>query len=423
MNRTSPLACHLLLGVAICSLLIACSKRETMQGSSAAASEAAAPAAQDAQPPKSSAPTDLEQLATRLVKNANVKRGEIVLVGGGTRDIELLENIVTNVRRVGAFALVTFDSDRMARRSYTDVPAEFDSDPPKVDLALADLVDAAIFIDTNYEQAVLADVPAERRAARAKASAPFTGKFVKNVRLVSVGNELYPTAWQAERLGVSEAQLTRLFWDGVNVDYSELQSRAETIRSQLAATKEIHITTPGGTDLTMNVAKRPVVVSDGIISEQDRKAGGAAAWVFLPAGEVMTTPRPGDVNGRVVAERLYYDGKAIENLTLTFVKGKLTEMTGGGAGFEAARQRYDAADDPNKSAFAFFDLGINPSLALPADNKTGTWVSAGMVTVGIGDNTPFGGENSSSFSLAAHLTGATVTLDGKTVVENGSLKL
>src|SRR6266849_7063359 len=45
--------------------------------------------------------TDLEALSNRLVTQvAGVKEGEIVFVNGGVRDMELLENITTDVRKV-----------------------------------------------------------------------------------------------------------------------------------------------------------------------------------------------------------------------------------------------------------------------------------------------------------------------------------
>ncbi len=57
--------------------------------------------------PKKKPPTDLEQLAQRLVnQSANIKEAELVLISGGAPDQELLENIAVQVRSVGAFPLV-----------------------------------------------------------------------------------------------------------------------------------------------------------------------------------------------------------------------------------------------------------------------------------------------------------------------------
>jgi len=45
-----------------------------------------------------------------------------------------------------------------------------------------------------------------------------------------------------------------------------------------------------------------------------------------------------------------------------------------------------------------------------------------MVTVGLGNNQWAGGENSAAFGLSSFLPGSTLKLDGKAIVENGTLK-
>jgi aminopeptidase len=50
-------------------------------------------------------------------------------------------------------------------------------------------------------------------------------------------------------------------------------------------------------------------------------------------------------------------------------------------------------------------------------------VPAGAVTVGTGVNTWAGGSNDVPYGQSVFLTGATVTLDGKPVIEGGTLKI
>jgi aminopeptidase len=163
-------------------------------------------------------------------------------------------------------------------------------------------------------------------------------------------------------------------------------------------------------------------VSDGIISADDVKKGGPAVTVYLPAGEVFAAPVPGTAEGKVVESLTFYNGKEVTNLTLTFVGGKVTAITGAGPGFPELKADYDARGD-GKELFGFVDFGINPNLHVWPTSKIGNWVQSGMVTVGTGNNTWAGGDNKISYGLTNFLPGSTVTLDGKTVVENGVLKL
>jgi leucyl aminopeptidase (aminopeptidase T) len=373
---------------------------------------------------KKMAVPDLEALSNRLVTQvAGVKEGEIVFVNGGVRDIELLENITTDVRKVGAFPLLTVGRDRMFKKYYEEVPDKYDSQAPDLDLKLATLPAVAINVDANESDNIAVGISPARMAAVSKAGEPVADLYLKrNVRQVAVGNGLYPTAYRAKRFGMSQDDLAKTFWEAVNSDYSAVQTTGESVKSTLSSGKEVHITNPNGTDLKVRIEGRPFFVSDGIISADDMKKGGPAVSVYLPAGEVYSAPVPGTAEGTVVETLTYMNGKEVNNLKLTFVGGKLTSMTGSGPGFEDLKKEYDARGD-GKELFAFVDFGINPNLHVWPASKLGNWIQSGMVTVGIGNNTWAGGDNKVSYGLITFLPGSTVTLDGKTIVENGVLKL
>jgi leucyl aminopeptidase (aminopeptidase T) len=267
--------------------------------------------------PKSDGKADLNALAAKLAtQSARIQEGERVQIQGDPKDAELLEDLAVQVRKQGAFPLVTLTSDRLSRRLYDDVSAKYDSQPPEWDLKLAGWIDAE-FIVESADEAALAGVPAERIAAREKLNQPvFAAIRKRNVRLITLGNGLYPTASRAKQFGLSEAELSKLFWDGVNVDYTQLQAAGEKVKKELAQGKEIRLTNPNGTDLKASIEKRPVMVSDGVISDEKRKEGGAACWTYLPAGEVYVSTAAGTAEGRVVVDRLFYKGKEIDDLVL-----------------------------------------------------------------------------------------------------------
>ncbi len=359
---------------------------------------------------------------TLVNQSANIKEGDLVLVSGTPRDIELLENIAINVRKLGAFPLISIGSERLARSLFDDVPAKFDAQSPEFESKLANMISASIEINSTDNPAALAGVAPERIAASGKAMQPVMEAMLKrNVRQVSLGNGLYPTASTARQYGLSQDELANIFWAAVNTDYSRLQNTGESVKAVVAAGKVVQITNSNGTDLRFRIEKRPVFVSDGVISSQDLAKGGPACQVWLPAGEVYTTPVVGTAEGKVVVDRSIFQGKEITGLTLTFKAGKLTEMTAK-SGLEPLKALYDAAIG-DKDAFAFVDIGINESLKIPKDSKLLSWIPAGMVSIGVGNNTWAGGTNAASFDLSGFLPGSTVKVDGKVLVENGALRL
>lgn len=368
-----------------------------------------------------SSPPSTASVADNLVnRSANIRQGEQVWITGGARDQQLLEDIAVEVRQLGAHPLITTQSDRLTRKLITDVPARFDTQAPEFLLGMAETCDAVISVDYRERPDLLSDIPAKRLNDQATAFEPvFQRMLERGVLQVHLGNGLYPTAARAKQFGISESELSRIFWNGVDVNYDELQATGERVRNILASGRSLRITAPNGTDLTVEIAQRPVHVSDGVISDDDRYAGGPACQVWLPAGEVYLAPAPGTANGRFVADTFFFEGERIDGLTLTFRDGKLISMTAQ-SDMTALRQRHDAAP-AGSDVFAAIDIGINPNVQAPAGSRIVTWMSAGTVTVGVGGNTWAGGDNNVPYDLFGHLTNGTLTVDGNKLVEGGKL--
>jgi aminopeptidase len=228
-----------------------------------------------------------DSLANKLIAQcARVKEGDMVRITGRARDVELLESLKVEAEKLGADTVVTLtSSERTMRLLYADGPAKYDSRMSPLWLKLAETVTVAVTIDIDSaeSQAALANIPAERINARTAANLKSLETALKrNVRQVFLGNGLYPTDARAKQLGLSKADLAKLFYDGFDVDLGKLQATAEAVRKVLSGGKKAHITTPEGTDLTMVIANRPSFVTDGVLSDDRLKKGGAACLPWLP---------------------------------------------------------------------------------------------------------------------------------------------
>jgi aminopeptidase len=332
-----------------------------------------------------SAPIRDHRSVAAVTRSAGVKQGDLVLIFGSDEDLPLLEDIAIEVRKQGANPLVSAGSERLRRRMYDEVPAKFDSQTPGMMMQLGGIVDVIIMTEAG-EGRILEGVDPKRIAARGKAFAPVSDLMQKRgVRTVALGNGLYPSAERAEQFGISREALADMMYGGVDADYQALQSTGQQVRQALAAGKELRITNPNGTDLRVGIAGRPITVNDGIISAEDRKKGGAATSVWLPAGEVYLIPVPGTGDGTVVADRFFFQGKPIEALRLVFKGGKVTSMTAKN-GLEPLQAAYDAAG-PGKDVLGVIDIGINPGIKSPDRSPVHVWGKAGTVTVSVGGNT------------------------------------
>ena len=359
-----------------------------------------------------------EALARRLVTDsARVHEGELVQLSGCPEDIPLLEDLAVAVRRQGAHPLITLGSDRLSRRLFDEVPTRFDSQPAASDLKLAGTIDARIQTEFADDDA-LAGVAADRVEAVGRGNREVYALLRKRkVRLVWLGNGLYPTAARARQAKLSQNDLRQLFQAGLAADRAAMHATGERLKGAFAAGKTVRLTSPRGTDLSFGIAARPLTVSDGVA---DNRPGEAPPWTWLPAGEVFFVPVAGSAEGKVVLNQYLFEGKTIEALSLTIRAGKLVALQAKSGG-EPLQAAYKAAE-PGKELVSSIDLGINPNVRLPTACLLQTNVPAGMVTVGLGNNTWAGGDVKIPFALPLYIGDGTLTVDGRVIVEKGALK-
>ncbi len=367
---------------------------------------------------------DYKTIAERIVgQSVNVKEGDRVVLRGDVRDLDLLEELSFAVWRRGAEPLQLVQREKSGRRYFNEVPAARDGAPLGFSLKLAELETVEISINGAEAPGLLTDVAPARVAATTKrGNDAANARLKRGVRLVDIGNGLYPTEATAKNYGLTKDQLATLFWNGINVDYTKLQATGAAVQSVFKKGKVARLTHPNGTDLTMRIEGREVGVSDGVISAEDIAKGPPHTQVWLPAGEVYVVPVIGSVEGKIVIDRVPFEGDELVGVTLTAKGGKLVAHTAkAGAGYERWKALYAAAPAA-KNDFAYLDVGINPNVTVPAGSKLNTWVPAGTVSVGFGSNVWAGGTNTESWGFAASLNGCTLTIDGKTVVDAGKLK-
>src|SRR4249919_251499 len=174
------------LAAVLVTTLAGCNKpapsAETPAGASTtapAASATAAAAPTGGEAAAKPAPTDFDQLAKRVVANAGVKEGEVVLINGRPQDAELLEDLAVAARSVGAFPMVLHSSDRLSKRMFFDVPEKFDTQADVLDTKLAGIVNVVISLGNGMSENLFegADRNAWPHAARrTKASRSCTSR-------------------------------------------------------------------------------------------------------------------------------------------------------------------------------------------------------------------------------------------------------
>ena len=353
-----------------------------------------------------------------------VKANEVVVIDAEPSDLAMVEALFVGVGQRGASPLTRIEWPVMHKKWLQVVPESNDATRAALEEKLIPLVDVRIFIERADDPALFGDVTPGRITAYEKSLAGLGEKRLKRkTRSVWLGNGLTPSKANAKQLGVTEAELSAMFWAGVGTDYRALAFRAEAVKNAVPETKQLVITTPGGTDLKLRLRSKTLGVSDGVITPEEVKEGGARLLTWLPAGEVYALIDPTSAEGKIVVTRHMFEGEDVKDLTLTIKGGKVTEMTAKPSkAFDRLKALFEASP-AGRDSLAVMDFGVNSDVKAPKGKQLLSFVPAGAVTFFVGRDIWAGGVNNTTFDMTLFLPDSTVTADGKPVVEKGELKI
>lgn len=224
-------------------------------------------------------------------------------------------------------------------------------------------------------------------------------------RLMMISNE-HPEA--LERLAPDEA----------------MQARVKAAVKRCRAASSMTVTSAAGTDLSIDMREARTA---GVWGWTDRP-GTVAHW---PGGVVVSFPRAGSVNGRLVLDagdvNLTFKRYLERPLSLTIADDYVTRIEGEGTDGELMRRYFAAWGDKEAYATSHVGWGLNEGARYEAltmydrrdTNGTEIRAYAGNFLYSTGANEFAGRYTEGHFDLPVR--GTTIKLDGVAVVEDGRL--
>ncbi len=211
----------------------------------------------------------------------------------------------------------------------------------------------------------------------------------------------------------------------VAVDYDAMQSLAARIKKALDGGKEIHVTSPGGTDVTFSIEGRKAQVDDG----NYRIAGMGGT---LPAGETFVSPVVGSTRGVIAFDGTVDlpEGAVIPKkpVKVTFKDGYVDKVTGGKEavallkviqkGEAMAREKGLKSEEKHARHLGELGIGINYSAKMTGnlleDEKLGK-----TVHFAIGSNYDYDAQ--ALIHQDCLVMRPNLWVDGKQIMKNGDL--
>ena len=215
--------------------------------------------------------------------------------------------------------------------------------------------------------------------------------------------------------GVFNAPSDEAAWiDGaMTADFVMVRETAMRLADALRGAREVHVTSPAGTDVRMSIEGRE---PKGWLTGICRNPGEVSA---LPGGEVSFPPVEGTSNGTVVVERVMTDiGVVHDPIVWTVRDGHVVQITGGS---EADRLRQHVEGVENATNVGELGIGLNPLARITSD-ITESKKALGTAHVAMGDSAGgYGGTVVSDVHLDGIIMTPRIEVDGSVLADGGQV--
>ena len=199
-----------------------------------------------------------------------------------------------------------------------------------------------------------------------------------------------------------------------DMDFPKIGRLSRKIADILTIAKEIELTAPNGTHLHIAAEGAKGYADTGDVTQP-------GAFSNLPAGEAAIAPAPFGTEGELIVDSgmgVQQDDR--ERIVLNIREGRAVRIIGGDSAMRL--RRLLTPYGPEARIVAEFGIGTNDSARISGyaleDEKV-----LGTIHIALGNNLSFGGANDVPIHLDAVVYKASVTIDGRKILENGKIVL
>lgn len=200
----------------------------------------------------------------------------------------------------------------------------------------------------------------------------------------------------------------------------ESRQRVEEAEERLSSARELHFSNQEGTDVIYQLGSKRILTEYGFTDTPGR-------WDHWPSGFLATMAEPGEVNGKVVmapGDILLPQMQMLrETITFEISKGRVIEISGG-AEASALNNYIQHYRDERAYEVSHIGWGLNEDAQWTVD-VPGIGMDArahwGNVLFSLGPDIEFGGDNDTQCHLDLPMKNCDLRLDGKLVVQKGSV--
>jgi 2,5-dihydroxypyridine 5,6-dioxygenase len=203
------------------------------------------------------------------------------------------------------------------------------------------------------------------------------------------------------------------------------RARVMAASAKLGKAKEMHVTSPAGTDVRFKLGQFPAISEYGFVDEPGR-------WDHWPSGFALTWANEGEAEGRIVMERgdivLPMKSYIQDRIHFKIEKGFVKSIEGG-VDAEILSEYMASYNDPDAYAMSHIGWGLQPRAKWSTlglyDREATIGMDArafeGNFLFSFGPNNEAGGSRTTACHIDIPIRNCTIALDGEEVVRNGKV--
>lgn len=200
---------------------------------------------------------------------------------------------------------------------------------------------------------------------------------------------------------------------GLNADYKKIAALTIKFSKLMDKTRLVKITSPGGTDIKMDISGRVTIPSKGLYHKKGESGN-------LPTGEAFAAPLEGTTNGVFVVDGSMAGIGKMDNevIKITVVDGLAAEITGG----KSAKKLVKMLEPFGKKGRNIAEIGIGTNdkaklsgLILEDEKVMGT------AHIALGNNLSMGGKVNVGIHIDGVIKKPDIWFDEKQIMKKGKL--
>ncbi|MCK4357973.1 MAG: aminopeptidase [Candidatus Cloacimonetes bacterium] len=354
-----------------------------------------------------------KKLANKIVnQNLGIKENEIVVISYQPMHQKLVEDLMVEIAKKGAYAIPIFLTKRMEYNLIKNVPVKFACRDVISDYLL-DRIDVHIifsgeFLEESGEFHFTQDLLEKSNQIEEVKRENIRKTYQTKVRFLTIDT------LANNQIAELKLELCKeMYWKSLNIEPDSLHNECEFVQQRLLSAQSIEIQDGNGSRLKISLPKeRTIEIKDGIANLQSIDSE-------LPGGMVVGLLENGSIEGEFHTDFAYLFDKKFEDVFIKIEKGKLTKIVAQKNNQELQKMFNNA--DGDKDVVGSFCIGLNPEIYQNINHPYINSKIYGTMSLQVGWDELEVSQVDSDMIAQFFMLNKTILVDGEILFENGKL--